>query len=95
MKRINLQEDVHPMSKFRAGVSSFLKQVTETKRPLLITQRGKGIAVLVDVGEFETLQEKLELLEDIYKSEVQIDQGKGIEHQAVTKRVMKRINQCK
>ena len=93
MKRINLQEDVHPMSKFRAEVSSFLKQVTETKRPLLITQRGKGIAVLMDVGEFETLQEKLELLEDIYKSEVQIDKGKGIEHQAVKKRVMKRINQ--
>jgi prevent-host-death family protein len=50
------------------ALASFLKQVQETKRPLVITQHGKGAAVLLDVGEFEAMQEKLELLQDIQTS---------------------------
>ena len=92
MKRINLQEDVRPMSELRAGVTSFLKQVAETKRPLLITQHGKGIAVLLDVREYETLQSKLELLEDIHKAEIQISHGEGIPHEAVKERIMKGLD---
>jgi prevent-host-death family protein len=55
MRPINLKDDVQPLSKFRSGVSSYIQQVTETKRPLLITQHGKGVALLTDVGEFENL----------------------------------------
>ena len=91
MQPINLQEDVQPLSEFRAGVSSFIQQVTETKRPLLITQHGKGVAILADVGEFESLQMRLELLENLYKAETQINEGKGISHKDAKSMVMKSI----
>jgi prevent-host-death family protein len=35
------------------------------KRPLVITQHGKDVAVLLDVHEYEALQEKIEILTDI------------------------------
>ncbi len=91
MESINLKEDVQPLSEFRSGVSSYIQQVTETKRPLLITQHGKGVAILADVEEFEKLQMRLELLESIYKAESQINEGRGISHEDAKSMVMKSI----
>jgi PHD/YefM family antitoxin component YafN of YafNO toxin-antitoxin module len=48
---------------------------------LIITQHGKGVAVLLDAHEFETMQEKLELLTDIQTSLNQLKKGTGISHE--------------
>lgn len=80
MQRLKFDQDIKPMSEFRTGIASFLKQVHDTKRPLVITQHGKGVAVLLDVAEYESMQEKIELLEDVQTSIAQIDSGEGIEH---------------
>jgi prevent-host-death family protein len=53
-------------SELGTGAASFLKQVHETRRPLVITQHGKGVGVLLDVGEYEAMQEKIEVLQDIH-----------------------------
>ena len=66
MERINPNEDIQALSDFRAGVSSFIQQVNNTKRPLVITQHGKGVAILSDVEEFEAMQTRLEPLEELY-----------------------------
>ncbi len=91
MEPINLKEDVQPLSEFRSRVSTCIQQVTETKRPLLITQHGKGVAILADVEEFEKLQSRLELLENLYKAELQINEGRGISHEDAKLMVMKSI----
>lgn len=91
MRRLQVNKDIRPMSEFRAGVASFLKQVHDTKRPLVITQHGKSVAVLLDVDEYENLLERIELLEDIQTAETQIEKGRGVEHEKARARVMKRI----
>jgi len=91
MQRINLSKDIQALSDFRSGVSSYIKQVTETKRPLVITQYGKGVAVLADVDEFEAMQARLELLEDLYKAESQIAEGRGIDHNQAKDKLLKGI----
>lgn len=93
MKRINLNQDIQPLSEFRAGVTKFLQQVNESKRPLVITQRGKGVAVLVDVAEYELMQQKLELLEDIQIAESQIENGEGVPHEEAKARILKSLIQ--
>jgi prevent-host-death family protein len=80
------------MSEFRTGIASFLKQVRDTKRPLIITQHGKGAAVLLDVGEYESMQEKIELLKDIQVSVGQIENGEGIDHQNAKEMILKRVS---
>ncbi|MCL0098519.1 type II toxin-antitoxin system Phd/YefM family antitoxin [Dehalococcoidia bacterium] len=69
-------------------VASFLKQVHETKRPVIITQRGKGAAVLLDVAEYEAIQEKIELLEDIQCAISQIEDGLGVSHRDAKNEIM-------
>ena len=91
MRRMIIEQDIRPMSEFRSGVASFVKQVHDTKRPLIITQHGKGVGVLLDVGEFEAMQEKIELLEDIQTSISQIETGNGVSHKDARQKVLQRL----
>lgn len=91
MSKVRVDEDIRPLSEFRAGVASFVKQVHETRRPMVLTQRGRGVAVLVDVHEFELMQERLEILEDIYRAEEQLAAGEGVPHSEARTRVLKRL----
>ncbi|MCF4010436.1 type II toxin-antitoxin system Phd/YefM family antitoxin [Rheinheimera sp. UJ63] len=92
MNRIHLDKDIQPLSEFRAGVTSFIKQVNETRRPLVITQHGKGVAVVLDVAEYEAMQEKIELLEEIHTAEVQLAAGLGVLNKDARSQILKRIN---
>lgn len=78
MSRIHFDQDIQPLSEFRAGVASYIKQINETRRPLVITQRDKGVAVVLDVAEYEAMQEKIELLEEMRIAETQLVSGHDI-----------------
>jgi len=91
MQRIQLDKDIKPLSEFRSKVTTFMDQVHKTKRPLLITQNGKSSAVLMDVSEYESIIDKLELLQDIQIAKSQIEEGKGIEHLEAKKLIIDRI----
>ncbi len=92
MRQINLENDIKPLSEFRANAATFVKQVKETKRPLILTQYGKSSAVLVDVAEYQAIIEKLELLQDVQVAEQQIADGKYLTNSQVKKRLMARYN---
>ena len=58
---------------------------------MIITQRGKGVAVLLDINEYEAMQEKIELLQDIDKAERQIDDRKTTPHPRAKTEILKRL----
>lgn len=91
MQRLKINHDIKPLSEVRTGITKFIKQVHDTKRPVIITQRGKSVAVLLDANEYETMQEKLELLTDIQVSLSQIEYGQGIDHEDAKKQVLKQV----
>ena len=57
----------------------------------MITQHGRGVGVLLDVAEYEAMQEKIELLEDIQTSIMQLNEGKGIDHKEARETVLSRL----
>jgi antitoxin YefM len=91
MQKMRIEQDIKPMSEFRTGIASFLKQVQDTKRPMIITQHGKGVAVLLDVKEYEAMQEKIELLQDLQMSISQVENGAGIDNDDAKAMVLQRI----
>ena len=91
MSRLHVDEDIRPLSEFRAGVAKFIRQLHATCRPMILTQRGRGVAVLVDVHEYDRMQERLEILEEVYKAEEQIASGAGITHDDARLQVVKRL----
>jgi prevent-host-death family protein len=91
MQRLKINQDIKPLSEIRTGIANFIRQVHDTKRPLIITQHGKGVAVLIDANEFESMQEKIELLTDVQTSLSQIENGQGIVHEDARNKVLKRV----
>ncbi len=91
MQKIKIDQDIRPLSEVRNNMATFIKQVHDTKRPVIITQHGKGVAVLIDANEFEAMQEKIELLSDIQTSLNQLEKGAGISHEDAKDIVLKRV----
>ena len=91
MQRLRINQDIKPLSEFRTGMAKFIKQVHDTKRPVIITQHGKGVAVLLDVHEYEMMQEKLELLSDVQISLNQLENDEGVLHEDAKKSILRRI----
>jgi prevent-host-death family protein len=91
MSRIHFDQDIQPLSEFRADVASYIKQINETRRPLVITQHGKGVAVVLDVAEYEAMQEKIELLEEMRTAEAQLASGLGVSNDDARAQVLGRI----
>ena len=91
MQRLKFDQDIRPLSEVRTEIANCIKKIHDTKRPLIITQHGKGVAVLIDVHEFEVIQEKLELLSDVQKSLSQIENGNGIDHKKAKATLLKRV----
>jgi len=91
MQRIQLQEDIQPLSEFRSKVAFYLEKVNKNKRPLVITQNGKSAAILLGVSEYDSLIEKIEILEDVKLAESQIAEGLGLNHSGFKKKFLKRI----
>ena len=91
MQRLKIDQDIKPLSEVRSGIANFIKQVHDTKRPLVITQHGKGVAVLMDVHEYEAIQERLELLTDVQISLNQIENGQAIDHEDAKQKVIRRV----
>lgn len=91
MSKIRADEDILPLSEFRAEVASFVKHIHETRRSMVLTLRGRGVAVPMDVHEFASMQERLEILEDIYRAEQQLAAGERVPHEGARAPVLKGI----
>ena len=80
-------EDIRPVTDFRNHAAEILAQVKTTKRPVVITQKGKSAAVLVDAERYERQQELLELLQKIAKGVKAAEEGRLIPHAQVMREV--------
>ena len=61
----------------------------------MLTQRGRGVAVVLGIREFEAMRERLALPEDIARAESQLAAGEGIPYAEAKARILKRIDACR
>lgn len=64
MHGIDLENDIRPLSEFRANTASLVRQVKKSGRPLVLTQHGKSTVVLLDVRHYQSLVAAVERLAD-------------------------------
>jgi antitoxin YefM len=91
MQELRIDKDIRPMSEVRKRMAAFIKQIHETKRPLVITQRGKSAAVLIGAQEYEAMREKIALLSDVQTALGQLEKGEGISHDDARDRLFDRL----
>jgi antitoxin YefM len=91
LSKLRLSRDIRPLSEFRANTAAFVRQVQQSRRPLVLTQHGRSAAVLLGISEYEQLLERAELLEDIRAAEAQLALGEGVPHAAAKDEVLRRL----
>ncbi len=92
MRRINLSQDIKSLSDFRANAASYVQNIKRTKRPMVITQNGKSSAIILDVNDYESLLEKIEILQDVNLAREQIDNGEGVLHDSAKEIILQNLN---
>ena len=69
--------NIVPITDLRQDATSVVKRVSETREPLVITQRGRAAAVMVSIEAYEHSRRELELLRLLARGEKEIEAGKG------------------
>ena len=66
-----------PVSDLKQDASATLKRVRKSKRPLIVTQRGKPAAVLLSVDAYQKGEQERKILKLLALGEREIAIGKG------------------
>ena len=74
---MKLSESVKPISYLKSHTAEALRDVSEGRSPIVITQHGEAKAVLQDITRYEQLQESLALLKMLAQSSKSIREGRS------------------
>ncbi|MBW2185593.1 MAG: type II toxin-antitoxin system Phd/YefM family antitoxin [Deltaproteobacteria bacterium] len=69
--------DIVPVSDLRQNTANVFNKLQATTEPLVITQRGRAIAVIQNIEEYERCEHERELLHLLALGEKEIGQGAG------------------
>ena len=73
---MNISTDIKPVTYLKAKAADLLKQINETRRPVIITQNGEPKAVLQDPKSYENMRNAMGILELIGQGEEDIRNGR-------------------
>ncbi|HKK32349.1 MAG TPA: type II toxin-antitoxin system Phd/YefM family antitoxin [Desulfomicrobiaceae bacterium] len=90
---MKLSEAVKPISYVKTHASEVIRKVTEEGgSPVVITQNGEAKAVLMDLREYERLQESLAMLKILALSSRDIEEGNVVPSEKAFRSVRRRAN---
>ncbi len=68
-------EDVIPLSNLKINPGKVINHAKDTHRPVLLTSRGRGVAVVQGLEEFEKTNEELAFVKAISQGLIDIKEG--------------------
>lgn len=92
---VKLDQDIQPLSEFKKHISEFIDRVNKDKRSIVLTKRGKGTAVLIDISEYQNMLDKLSLMEEIIEAEKEIARGEVATHSEAKKEIKQNLKKWK
>ena len=84
---MNISSDIKPISFLKSHAADILKQINDTRRPVVITQNGEPRAVLQDPESYDNMRKAIGLLKLISQGEEDLKQGKTKPQERVFKDV--------
>jgi prevent-host-death family protein len=80
-------EDVVPLSELKVNPGRFIRQIDETSRPVLLTSRGRGVAVIQSLRDYEADAEEREFLRGIVRGLMDLEEGRELDLDEVKSRL--------
>jgi prevent-host-death family protein len=79
MKRsVKFSEDIVSLSDMKVNPGKIVNQVDKTRRPILLTSRGRGVAVVQSLKEYEAEAEEKAFLKDVVQGLMDLEEGREV-----------------
>jgi len=77
--QVKFSEDVVPLGDLKINPGKVVNQVRETHRPVLLTSRGRGVAVVQDLDDYEKSQEERAFMKAVTQGLMDVKNGNVME----------------
>ncbi len=84
---IKFSEDIVPLSDLKVNPGKVVNHAQDTHRPILLTSRGRGVAVVQSLEEYENLEEERAFMKAVTQGLVEIKEGKELSLADVKKKL--------
>ena len=78
---------IKPVTEIKRHATEIIAQLRTDRVPVLITEHGRSAAVLLDVESYQSMLERLEILEGIARGERAFSDGRVVTHGEAKKRL--------
>ena len=75
---VRFSEDVVPLGDLKVNPGKVIRHADETGRPVLLTSRGHGVAVVQSLSEFESAQEEREFMRAVISGLSDLEDGREL-----------------
>jgi prevent-host-death family protein len=75
---IKYSEDIIPITDLKINPGKVLNQVDKTRRPVLLTSRGRGVAILESLKDHEERTEEQAFLRGVVQGLMDLEEGREI-----------------
>ena len=69
-------EDVVPLTDLKVNPGRVVRHVSEAHRPVLLTSRGRGVAVVQSVADFEAAQDERDFMRAVVAGLADLEAGR-------------------
>ena len=80
-------EDVVPLTDLKTNPGRVMKHVTDTHRPVLLTSRGRGVAVVQSVADYEQTEEERAFMRAVVEGLADLEAGREVSLAEARKRL--------
>ena len=80
-------EDIVTISDLKINPGKIIRQVQEAHRPVVLTRRGRGVAVVQSLSDFEAGSEERAFMRGVLKGMVDLEEGRELNFEDVKKRL--------
>lgn len=78
---------LEPVTEVKRRATEIIAGVRADGYPVIITERGRSAAVLIDIDSYDALLSRLEVLEGVARGERAIREGRVVSHAAAKRRM--------
>ena len=80
-------EDIIPLGDLKVNPGKVVSHVNETHRPILLTSRGRGVAVVQALKDYEEEAEQRAFMQGVVKGLMDLEEGREISLAEAKKRL--------
>lgn len=75
MPTAKFSEDVRPITDLKAHASEMVTKACASRRPVLLTRRGRGVAVLIGLDAYEQLETRAVFVDAVREGALAAERG--------------------